>query len=350
MIFKDYIKEHLLFEKIIKIGGKEFSSSKEAGLYLGSIGKSTQEIMKMLGTTEPMAAYYARASAKTKGSTSKASDLPAAVKTKETKKAEPVIQPAKKAEPKAAKGSYDHLTREERVEQIRAAIKAYKSAESKADSKMDRMSSNFFGSAFDDNGGPTTKAKMAVWEEDPEFKAARKKADTLRDKLNTILKGMGASWDGEYINWEVDTKSFPQERTTKTPEEIKKQKFAEKTIDYANDSNIAYIMKNDKYLFPDRAGSFSVPDGDGYRKDINGILIAADPSSGYIIFIDIKTKKIRSKKFSQQFAKQLTTHYNAKKNAGNLAKNVINAGNHKLVTGSRDSIALNDKDVKPVFK
>jgi hypothetical protein len=81
MKFKDYIRENLLLEKKITIGGKEFNSAKEAGLYLGSIGKTAKEIMKLLGTTEPMAAYYARAGAKTKGSTPKVASLPVVTKT-----------------------------------------------------------------------------------------------------------------------------------------------------------------------------------------------------------------------------------------------------------------------------
>jgi hypothetical protein len=81
MKFKDYVKESLLLEKKITIGGKEFNSAKEAGLYLGSIGKTAKEIMKLIDTTESMATYYARVGSKIKSSAPKTASLPVVAKT-----------------------------------------------------------------------------------------------------------------------------------------------------------------------------------------------------------------------------------------------------------------------------
>lgn len=64
MRFKDCI---LINERTVELDGKSFKSEKEAGFYLGSIGKSPEEIVKLLGTTLPMAKWYARAGAKAGG-------------------------------------------------------------------------------------------------------------------------------------------------------------------------------------------------------------------------------------------------------------------------------------------
>lgn len=64
MKFKDYV---LINERVVDVYGKSFKSEKEAGFYLGSIGKSAEEIVNLLGTTLPMAKWYARAGAKAAG-------------------------------------------------------------------------------------------------------------------------------------------------------------------------------------------------------------------------------------------------------------------------------------------
>ena len=55
MKFKDVF---LINERKVEVDGKVFNSEKEAGIYLGSIGKNWQEIMKIVGTNERMAKYY----------------------------------------------------------------------------------------------------------------------------------------------------------------------------------------------------------------------------------------------------------------------------------------------------
>lgn len=56
MKFKDAF---LINERKVELDGKTFKSEKEAGFYLGSIGKTYEEIMKLLDVPERMAKYYA---------------------------------------------------------------------------------------------------------------------------------------------------------------------------------------------------------------------------------------------------------------------------------------------------
>lgn len=56
MKFRDVF---LINERKVELDGKIFKSEKEAGFYLGSIGKTYEEIMKLLDIPERMAKYYA---------------------------------------------------------------------------------------------------------------------------------------------------------------------------------------------------------------------------------------------------------------------------------------------------
>src|SRR5574343_992151 len=78
MKFKDVF---LINERKVELDGKVFKSEKEAGFYLGSIGKTYEEIMKLLDVPERMAKYYANTGKK------KGLDIPS------IKKVEPKLNP-----------------------------------------------------------------------------------------------------------------------------------------------------------------------------------------------------------------------------------------------------------------
>lgn len=59
MGFKDYISESLIItEAKVKVGGKEFSSKREAAIAMAEAGKKVEFIMKAIGTTEAMAKHF----------------------------------------------------------------------------------------------------------------------------------------------------------------------------------------------------------------------------------------------------------------------------------------------------
>ena len=337
-----------LIEKKVTVAGKEFNSSKEAGMYLASIGKTYEDIMKILNIGAPMAKWYV--SQHKKSGKTPSTEKPVTKKTVTKKAEKPVTKKAEKPITKKTAGTVN-LTKEERLEKIREAINKYEKASSRASMLWDQMSSNYYGSMFDDNGGPITQSKEAIWRKDPEYVAATERAKKLQAKAHEVAKSLGAEWRPLFdtIKWTVDPKTFGTERTTKTPEELKKEKFDTKTIDYINNNVIKEILANKEFVYPDRIGSFTDRDGDGYKKDINGIFIAANPNNGYVAFIDKKTKKVRLKKFSQRFAKGMADHYNAKKDDGNHAHKVISGANHFMVTDSKESIKLDDPKIKQVF-
>lgn len=49
MSFKEYLNESLIVEAKVKVGGKEFSSKKDAGLFLAGQGKTADQIERMTG-------------------------------------------------------------------------------------------------------------------------------------------------------------------------------------------------------------------------------------------------------------------------------------------------------------
>ena len=59
MGFKDYISESLIItEAKVKVGGKEFSSKREAAIVMAKAGATFQKIIKAVDTTERMAKHF----------------------------------------------------------------------------------------------------------------------------------------------------------------------------------------------------------------------------------------------------------------------------------------------------